>query len=125
MDVDGCSGAKADATLFLDDAVAAWFLSHADGDSYGDTDVDADPLSLTEMTMTKMMMNKMTMEALDPVHFPQLFLHALCRCLRLVCCLKTIEESKRQNDNQRSAIFIPFVIFVNLIWAYESPVQLF
>jgi hypothetical protein len=37
-------------------------LSYADGDSYGGTDVDAELLSLTEMTMTKMMMNKMMME---------------------------------------------------------------
>jgi len=72
--------------------------SFDDGDSYGDADVDAELLSLTEMTMAKMMMNKMMMEALDPVHFPQLFLHTFCRCLRLVCCLKTKEELKRQND---------------------------
>ncbi len=36
--------------------------SFDDGDSYGDADVDAELLSLTEMTMTKMMMNKMMME---------------------------------------------------------------
>jgi hypothetical protein len=70
-------------------------LSYADGDSYGGTDVDAELLSLTEMTMTKMMMNKMMDEALDPVHFPQLFLHTLCRCLRLVCCLKNHKIIKK------------------------------